>query len=104
MPRKGPKPSRKGTYYVLMPLDIEILKRLPDEGAMVGYHHLARSVKSLVEEMEDGGVTGALLNGRLRAMALVGYVVARPIAASGGAMGWQRTAAGKTTLTEKEGK
>lgn len=88
------KQSRAGNYYRPMPLDFEILARLPEKGIQGGVHwrgvmvrHLVRDINAALPEGVDA-LTESGVASRLRSMAVSGYVENFP--ATGGAI-WAKT-------------
>lgn len=100
-----------GNYYQPMPLDFELLKRMPREGSTLGFHTLGMTVSYVVDELnkmqprEAPKLTPDLVSGRCRAMAIAGYAV--KVALIGGKRGkntgWQRTPKGEQFYEEKTG-
>lgn len=101
MPRKKGQDlsTSEGKYYIAHPLDFAILERLPDEGAMLGWHVIAMPVVALVKELnkgveKEGQVTGPQVTGRIVSMDHAGYVKVTSMLGNRTQKGWQRTAAG----------
>ena len=81
----------------LTPLDEAILKQLPEEGSMLGYHHLATQTAQIVSALNESlpkgvpPITSAGVNGRLRSLKHRGLVADVPVMPSNNGVGWQRT-------------
>ena len=89
-------------------LDFAIFGVLPDEGAKVGYHPLAKTAKLVAEELNvpiprEMHMSGGQMNQRLRNLRLGGFVVDIPLSLSGGTIGWQRTAKAVARLANGDG-
>jgi hypothetical protein len=107
------KKGGKGKYWSPHPLDWEIIKRLPRQGSMLGYHTIASTVKHLKQEMnsslgpdapEEAKVDSNQINGRLVSMQVAGLVTQVTVISSGGTKGWQRTQKGEKEYTKNTGK
>ncbi len=89
--------NRAGTYYRPMPLDFEILARLPEKGIQGGVHWRGVMVRHLLRDLNESLPAGfeplkeSTVSSRLRSMAVVGYVQNFP--ATGGAI-WAKTTDG----------
>lgn len=87
--------------HEVWPLDIAILKALPNEDQMLGgYHYVGRRVKDIADELDDGSgiVTSSQVNSRMRVLRANALAVMRP--ASGGKV-WQRTYKGVELLVQR---
>lgn len=92
----------------LTDLDLAIMERLPLEGSRLGYHTLAKQVRRLKTELNEGMpenvlVTSAQLNGRLRSLQAMGLVARCIVQPANSGSGWQITLRGKFVLTGPEG-
>lgn len=88
--------------YEPYPLDFEILRRLPKVGAMLGYHTLGATVKSLKRDLgSDGLVTSDQIHGRLRSLRDARLVASVRVLPVGDGLGWQITPAGETLLAQR---
>ena len=101
MPNQHTMKRRKLTAAQIMrelivPLDYAILDKLPDEGSVVGYHPLGRTVRVLAPEFE--GVDSEQLSGRLKSMELMGLTKGIKVTPVGQGRGWQVTPLGKKLL------
>ena len=89
------KQSRAGSYYEPMPVDFEILARIPAAGIIGGVHWAGVQVRHLVRDIReahpDATITNDLIASRLRSMKVAGFVEDRP--AVGGRI-WAKTPAG----------
>jgi hypothetical protein len=84
-----------------MPIDIAILKTLPDEGSMKGqYLWDAREAKTLAVELGEG-ITSYMVMGRLTLMRGHKLVIDVPMVGRR-SLGWQRTAEALRLLSSKE--
>ena len=83
--------------YEPYPLDVAILRLLPEEGSKLGYHHIAATAKALKSVLfaRDPTVTSAAINGRLRTLKAVGLVMSVRVLPAGGGAGWQVTQRGR---------
>lgn len=107
--KSAPKESRKGQYYEPHPLDYELLQRMPEEGAMLGYHTLGMTVKHALKELNKdvplaARLTAEEVSARVRSMHVVGYVAKVKLLGTGGTLGWQRTPKGTAFYEEQTGK
>lgn len=93
----------KGTFvgdapFEPMPLDVAILKMLPEHGSKVGkYLWDAKRANTITKELDSEGLTVDMISGRLRLMR--GYALCTEVPLLGGTSkgkGWQRTEAGAT--------
>jgi len=91
-----------------MPLDFEILKRLPEKGVIGGIHWQGRRVKDLREEiiretgLDDPSILPtSLIQARLRSMHVAGYVENFP-ASAGGVVIWARSHIGTEQMNRGE--
>jgi hypothetical protein len=89
--------QRKIKVFTPLPLDIAILKILPDENAKIGkYLWDAKRSLEIVKTLGPEGLNSDIITGRLRQMRGYGLVIDMPVVGSkGGGRGWQRTEAGK---------
>lgn len=78
-------------------VDLVILKALPNEGTLVGYHPVAKTIKGLVKEL-GGGLTADQMNGRLASLREYGFVISLKLIPVAQGMGFQRTKAGREAL------
>lgn len=112
MPRKkgeGPQRGSKGNYYVPMPLDMAVIERLPDEGAMLGWNPLAYTAKTLASDLNQGlpreqWLKISELTGRLTSMRSAGLLIHTALLGGVDKMGWQRTAKGKQMYQQVTGR
>lgn len=85
----------------LIPLDLELLRALPDEGTMLGgLMPLSATVAVLKTKETFTGLTADTISGRLRTMKFHGLtidVVSLPVS---NGRGWQCTPAGREKLAE----
>ncbi len=91
------------TKHAVVPLDLAILDRLPDEGKMIGWSYLGKTVKKLRQELSDEAgvdVPSSQIQTRLRICKLNGLVVLQP-GGSGGRAIWQRTEKGAQLVKEQ---
>jgi hypothetical protein len=98
------KGTFKGETFKPLPLDIAILKVLPEEGAKKGkYLWLAKGTKDILKELgAEGGLTSDMISGRLRLMRAHGHTVDVTLIGRGSShRGWQRTETGKTMADRK---
>jgi hypothetical protein len=108
MPRNS-KAKGSGNYYEAVPLDFELLRRMPAQGSMLGYHQLALTVPHAVKELnkeapKGGELTSSLVSSRVRSMHVAGLVVKTRVMGAGASHGWQRTPKGEQFLKEQTGK
>lgn len=108
--RSGSHPAR-GTYWESHPLDFELLRRMPEEGASLGFHVLALTASHALEEINksqprEAKMTTNDLQARLRSMHAAGLCVKVRTLGTGGPRraGWQRTAKGTAAYEEHTGK
>jgi hypothetical protein len=100
--------AKKGNYYSPMPLDFELLRRMPAEGTMLGFHVLALTAKHITTELNKtappgGALTSHNVTARLRSMHVAGYVTpVQVMGASTSGQGWQRTPKGEAFLKEQK--
>jgi len=96
---RGPSGLFKTENWQPNALDLDILRMLPDEGAMRG-SYLPDIVKVVhIKKALDPTLPSALISTRLRYLWDEGYVV-KVDAMQKTAVGWQRTAAGKKLATQ----
>lgn len=103
-PKKGPT----GSYYSPLPLDFELMRRLPREGAVLGFHNMGLTVHALREILNknlprDQQLTGDQISGRLRSMRDEGLAVDVTVTPVGKGRGWQRTPKGERFYKETTG-
>lgn len=92
--------NTRPTSWQIVPLDLAILAELPDEGTKLGkFHDLGLRVVDIARRLNDEYTTSAMLNGRVRMLNQMGYVVSVAVVPSHG-LGWQRTEKGKALLRE----
>lgn len=81
-------PDSEELIHEVWPLDIAILRTLPNDDQMLGgVHYVGRRIADVAAELGEH-VTSSQVNSRMRVCRMNGLVVARP--ASGGRV-WQRT-------------
>lgn len=105
--RKLSSMTNQEVEEALTDLDFAIMERLPLEGSKLGYHTLAKQVRRLKAELNEGmpeeaHVTSGQLNGRLRSLQAMGLVMARTVQPQSAGAGWQITLRGKFMLGEPE--
>lgn len=98
----------KGNYYEPLPLDFELLRRMPAQGSTLGFHTLAMTVPHVVKELNKeapagGELTSMNVAARIRSMAVAGHVVKVLVMGSESRYGWQRTPKGDHFLEEQTG-
>ncbi len=91
----------KGDYAALvLPLDLEMLVRLPIEGTTLGkYKPLSVTTKSLLRQLDDEELKASDLNSRIRSLNILGLVV-KVTQMGGHGAGWQRTQKAEDLLRE----
>lgn len=107
--RKRYDKSRRGQYYRVHPVDLALLRTLPEEGSSLGFHVIAKTNAHLLKEMNDLQPNGApdlthdYVASRLRSMHVAGLVTKVPVAGVGSGNGWQRTLKGELRYAEETG-
>lgn len=96
-----------GNYYEPMPLDYELLRRMPDEGSMLGYHTIALTVGHVKDTLNKDAPEGARLTtghiaARIRSMHVAGLCVKVRVMGASSAHGWQRTPKGAKFLRDND--
>lgn len=99
-------------YEWSMPIDVGILKSLPDEGSRLGYHVLGSTVKVVKDKLNaelpddapaEARVTSEIIAQRItRWLRPKGMVVEVKVHGAGGSKGYQRTEAGARMLRTLE--
>jgi hypothetical protein len=98
--------AARGEYTLIEPLDLIILKALPDEGTLfAGLYPLGETSANIAKAKLDGNVTSATVASRLKELQKQGLTVPKTALGSStkGAV-WQRTPAAVKLLASKEGK
>jgi hypothetical protein len=92
-----------------MPLDFELLERLPEKGTIGGIHWKGRRVKDLrleiieAADLEDPNILPtSLVQARLRSMHVAGFVENFPGSVGNNAVIWARTPQGNDHLARRE--
>jgi hypothetical protein len=89
-------------YYEPLPVDFELLTRMPDQGTIGGVHWKGKHVKDLRGEILDAAngdltpdmLTADMVSARMRSMLVAGLVQNYPAMGAGGLRIWARTPKG----------
>ena len=78
--------------------DIPILRTMPAQGSLVGKYKPLAITARIIRQRLDNEYTAAEINGRLRSLKALGYVVDVVVLPSNQGMGWQITPEGDRKL------
>lgn len=100
--------NSNGSYYKPLPLDFELLERMPEKGMIGGLHWRGRRARDIRADMLEAHpdlqelLTVSMVQSRLRSMNVAGYVENFASIGAGGSVIWARTTKGSEFLKQKE--